>query len=181
MSESEYDDLKNRKKKTNKKSTKKIVGIGICLPDDAWIPTKTSHSKALQYLLKNPHKFSRYQEHWEQCYIFHHVAMNLPFAYEMMFAVPNAGKRAMVERGMLTSQGLRKGVPDIYMDIPTKIYHGLRIELKKTGATNSALSEEQIHWITKYTQLGFSAHAAFGYKQAIDLIYSYLGKNQTLQ
>ncbi|KZX78255.1 hypothetical protein A3715_10330 [Oleiphilus sp. HI0009] len=147
-------------------------------PVDAWTPRDTSHFKALNYLFNHPEEFSAQAEHFEQVYIFHYFEMHYPAVYQGLFAVPNAGKRGMAERGRLSSQGLRKGIPDIFLDIAIEPYHGCRIELKRTGAKSFNVSNEQNDWIRYYNANGYYAKACFGYRDAIDTICSYLNLNK---
>lgn len=145
-------------------------------PEDAWIPRQTPHFKALNYLFKHPGDFSARQEHFEQCFIFHYMEIHHPRVYEMMYAVPNSGRRAKMERGMMSSQGLKKGVPDIILDLPCAGFHGLRIELKRTGGKRSSVSKEQEIWLSKMALNGYKAEVCFGWKEAIDCLLSYIGE-----
>ncbi|MBP9988042.1 MAG: VRR-NUC domain-containing protein, partial [Ruminococcus sp.] len=52
---------------------------------------------------------------------------------EMMFHVPNEGKRSVANGASLKRQGLKKGVPDIFILAPKGKYHGMAIEMKKIG------------------------------------------------
>lgn len=60
--------------------------------------------------------------------------------FEFIHAVPNGGKRDMVTAAKLKAEGVKAGVLDIFVPIPTKDYNGMYLETKtKTGA----LSTEQ--------------------------------------
>ena len=47
-----------------------------------------------------------------------------------LFAIPNGGARSAATGAMLKREGVRKGVPDLLLAVPSKAYHGMFIELK---------------------------------------------------
>ena len=47
-----------------------------------------------------------------------------------MFAIPNGGYRNPREAANLKRQGVKAGVSDIFLPLPTDKYHGLFIEMK---------------------------------------------------
>lgn len=92
---------------------------------------------------------------------------------ELLFHIPNGGYLLSPRSARrLKEQGLKKGYPDIGLDIPRKKFHGLRIELKKIGGR---LSKEQIWWIDQLTAQGYFVPVCFGADAAIDTIKNYLG------
>ena len=50
----------------------------------------------------------------------------------LIYAVPNGGKRHPVVAAKLKAEGVRKGMPDINIDIPIGIHSGMRIEFKSS-------------------------------------------------
>lgn len=54
----------------------------------------------------------------------------MPAINDLTFAIPNAGKRKAKSGALMKSEGMKAGVPDIQVCIPTSKYHGLFIELK---------------------------------------------------
>lgn len=63
----------------------------------------------------------------------------------LMLHVPNGGKRNAAEAARLKAQGVKPGVPDIFLPIPRQGKHGLWIELKRREG--GRLSEHQTEWI----------------------------------
>lgn len=68
----------------------------------------------------------------EQMYLFNWVAFarNTIPEVDMLFHVPNGGSRDRREAARLKAQGVRAGVPDLCLPVPSGAYHGLFIELK---------------------------------------------------
>jgi len=58
----------------------------------------------------------------------------------LLFAVPNGGKRNVREAARLKRQGVRAGIPDLCLAVPTKLHHGAFFELK---AGKNILTETQ--------------------------------------
>lgn len=81
------------------------------------------------------------------------------------------------------SMGKSKGVPDLFIPISNKYYHGLFIELKrqiktlKNGMKSKSVpetSKEQEEWIQKLKEQGYQAVVCYGASEAIDLIEEYM-------
>jgi hypothetical protein len=89
-----------------------------------------------------------------------------------LFAVPNGGQRSARTAARLKAEGVRRGVPDVLLDVPRAGYHGLRIELKKPG--RHSVSLEQREWIAGYQERGYRAEVCVGWIAARDLIVEYL-------
>ena len=91
--------------------------------------------------------------------------------YRMIFAIANGGSRHKLEAINLKRQGVLAGVPDIFIDVPTAKYHGLRIELKvgKNKAT-----DKQKEMIERYNKLGYKAVVCCGADEAIKTLEDYL-------
>ena len=52
---------------------------------------------------------------------------------ELMFAIPNGGERNKIVAGNLKAEGVKAGVLDIFLPVPSKGWHGLFIEMKVAG------------------------------------------------
>lgn len=69
-----------------------------------------------------------------------------PQLRQLLFAIPNGGARNVITGAMLKRQGVRKGIPDLFLSIPkwSKVHerytHGLFIEMK---AGKGKLTQEQ--------------------------------------
>lgn len=73
-------------------------------------------------------------------------------ALGLLFAVPNGGKRDYVTAARMKAEGVKSGVPDIFLPVARGGYHGLWIELK---AGKNTLSAEQQAWRNALTAHGY--------------------------
>ena len=73
----------------------------------------------------------------------------------MLAHIPNEGKRTKSTGAKLKREGLRKGYPDITLDVSRCGYHGLKIELKRIR--NYTITQEQKDWIIKLNEQGYAA------------------------
>lgn len=89
-----------------------------------------------------------------------------------MFHVPNEGRRSMPTAVRLKREGLKRGVPDIFLPVPRGIYHGLFIELK--SQSGGRRSNEQKEWIQFLRSQGYVAEFRNGWQAAAELILKYL-------
>jgi len=93
---------------------------------------------------------------------------------DMLFHVPNGGARNKITAAQLKAEGVKKGVPDLFLMAPRGGYHGLAIELKRKGG--GRVSPEQKDWIERLNAQGYRATVCFGWNDARQTIEAYLGK-----
>ena len=91
-----------------------------------------------------------------------------------LFAVPNGGMRDYIVGARLKSEGMRKGSSDLILDCPRGAYHGLRIEMKRQGATESAKTDEQKEFGDYLTSAGYRFQFCSGADEAIAAITEYM-------
>lgn len=91
---------------------------------------------------------------------------------DMLAHVPNEGKRTKATGARLKREGLRRGYPDIVLDVPRGIYHGLKIELKRRKG--SKITQDQKDWIRKLNAQNYLAAFCYGWEEAWELIHAYL-------
>ena len=83
-----------------------------------------------------------------------------------IFAIPNGGNRNVVTAAMLKAEGVRKGVPDLF--IPEWL---LWIEMKRVKG--GKLSPEQSDWIDYLNDCGHLALIANGFDEAKEIVLDY--------
>lgn len=90
---------------------------------------------------------------------------------DLLYHIPNEGKRNATTGANLKRQGLKKGVPDMCLPVARGGKHGLYIELKRRGGR---VSPEQAWWIKGLNSVGYSACVCYGAVEAIETICKYL-------
>ena len=91
----------------------------------------------------------------------------------MLYAIPNAARRSARQGAWMKAEGLRRGVPDLCLAVPSQGYHGLYIEMKAEGGR---LTQDQKDWLAQLAQHGYKAVRCVGADEAILTIAQYLGK-----
>lgn len=116
-------------------------------------------------------------EHLEQVALFQWARKNLSVHPELdaMFAVPNGGARNPITAKRLKAEGVKAGVPDIFLMAARGGYHGMVIELKRVGG--GRLTAEQCRWLAMLGDEGYLAVVCHGWVEAKDHIIQYLGGN----
>ena len=108
--------------------------------------------------------------------------------FEFAYAVPNGGKRGKREAARLVSEGVKKGVPDVVVPIPTWRSHdgrtmqieycGLYIEFKKPSLEKpmkgTVTNPDQIRYRDYLLSVNYAHFVAFHYLQAIEFTINYL-------
>lgn len=122
----------------------------------------------------------KFEESDEQKKIFKWAKDLEQFIPEMalLHHIPNGQKlggnaqQRMIRGKRLKDEGMKAGVPDICLPIPSGRYHGLYIELKKpSGGT---VSSEQEKWLVALNLQGYLAVVCRGANEAIQTIEDYL-------
>ena len=73
----------------------------------------------------------------------------------------------------MKEQGVKAGVSDIFLPVARRGYHGIYIELKKTGGIVRPTQKE---WIEAVQKEGYYAAVCYGTDAAVELLEWYLNK-----
>lgn len=90
----------------------------------------------------------------------------------LLFHIPNGGARKKSEAARFKAEGVKPGVPDIFLPVARGPWHGLFIELKRQKG--GRISEAQRNWLDDLAGQGYCAVVAFGWKEAAQTIEYYL-------
>ena len=90
---------------------------------------------------------------------------------ELLYHVPNGGKRDARTAAILKRCGVKSGVPDLVLPAARCGYHGLYIELK---AGKNRTSKNQDMWLENLRKQGYFTAVAYGFEEATSLILRYL-------
>jgi len=86
------------------------------------------------------------------------------------FAVPNGGKRHIVVAKKLAEEGVRSGVPDLFIPVPSPTYNGLFLEVKTRIGT---LSNTQKFWANELKLNNFKVVVVRSLEDAIEAWETY--------
>ena len=90
----------------------------------------------------------------------------------LMHHCPNGGSRNAREAHNLRLQGVKPGIPDIFLPCARGQYHGLYIELKRIKGWK--ISAAQIEVMDALAEQGYAVEICYGWEQARDVIMGYL-------
>lgn len=153
----DYQEKRKKKTKPAKKSVERTKVINV-------------HEKALSSLYKNPSLEKGKVEHYEQVRIFDYFYA-YPDVYDLLYSVPNGGLRDAATANSMLQSGQKRGIPDISLDIPKGIYHGLRLELK---VNKNKPTPEQIKKLNLLSKQGYFCIVCYGSSESITAITQYL-------
>ena len=106
----------------------------------------------------------------EQATLFQ-IAAYKQHPWELLFSIPNGGKRHIITAMKLKATGLKPGIPDIFLPVAKHHFHGLFIELKMPGGT---IRPEQKKWHQALRNQGYKVEICYGCDEAIKIITEYL-------
>lgn len=95
------------------------------------------------------------------------------FPYNLIFHIPNGGSRNVLEAKNLKKQGVKPGVPDLFLPFPKNQYYGLFIEMKSTRK-GAKTSEAQNVWLYDLDNLNYKCVVCYGFDEAKNEIDAYL-------
>ncbi len=114
-------------------------------------------------------------EHEEQRALFEWAALSVGEHPELalLFAVPNGGWRAGKTAAILKQEGVKPGVPDVWLPVPRGGKHGLVIEMK-CHKRDSRVRPYQKVWLEALAQQGYQTEVAWDWEQAREQLLTYL-------
>lgn len=90
----------------------------------------------------------------------------------LLFHIPNGGSRGKAEAGRFKAEGVKPGVPDLFLPVARGIHHGLFIELKRQKG--GRVSDAQRQWLDALEGEGYRVAVACGWQEAAEIILDYL-------
>jgi hypothetical protein len=74
----------------------------------------------------------------------------------------------------LKAEGVRAGVPDVFLAVPSGGYHGLFIEMK---TSKGRISDSQVAWFNKLESVGYRCVLCWSWQDAVTAIEEYFKLN----
>lgn len=96
----------------------------------------------------------------------------------LCYHCPNGGSRNAIEAARLKAQGVKAGVPDIFLPCARGEWHGLYIELKRRKG--GRVSEEQREMIRLLIEQKYKAVVCYGWEEAKTVIVEYMNDVATM-
>ena len=91
----------------------------------------------------------------------------------LLYHCPNGGSRNAIEAARLKAQGVKAGIPDIFLPCARGGFHGLYIELKRQKGGRVSIAQKKA--IIALRGQGYRVEVCEGWEQARDVIQEYLG------
>ena len=98
-------------------------------------------------------------------------------ALAYMFAIPNGGLRDVRTATTLKAEGVKAGVPDIFLPYPVQSYSGCFIEMKLKKYRyhkNGGCSEAQLDFMCYAASYGYYRKVCYSWEEARDVLIAYL-------
>lgn len=122
-----------------------------------------------------PDRLSGASEHDEQVRLFKLAAQYQEL--ETMFAIPNGGHRSKATAGRLKAEGVKSGVPDIFLPVKSREYGGMFIEMK---VGRNKPTENQRDYMFNLSAAGYYCTTCYGADDALAEILWYIGKGKNV-
>lgn len=92
---------------------------------------------------------------------------------DLLFAIPNGGARDPITGRILKDEGVKAGVPDIFLALPRNKFHGLWLEMKRQNG--GKLSDAQKLMLRLLAKAGYATAVCRGMEEAARSIRRYMG------
>jgi len=86
---------------------------------------------------------------------------------KLLYHCPNGGTRNKLEAANLKRQGVKAGVPDLFLPVPRSPKHGLFIEMK---VGRNKCTDNQKKWIRNLLEQGYEVKVCYSCEEAIQVI-----------
>ena len=90
----------------------------------------------------------------------------------LLYHIPNGGSRRKSEAGRFKAEGVKAGVPDLFLPAARENFHGLYIEMKRKAG--GRVSADQKVWIDALSKQGYAVRVCLGWEDAARTLEKYL-------
>lgn len=91
---------------------------------------------------------------------------------DLLFHVPNGADRHPAVAAKLKRQGVKRGVPDLFLPVARQGFYGLWIEMKRQKG--GRVSDEQKAWMDALRGQGYMCAVCKGAEEACEVLFWYL-------
>jgi hypothetical protein len=100
---------------------------------------------------------------------------SFPQFKQLLFAIPNGGKRNIITAMTMKREGVVAGVPDLFLSIPRNEFHGFYIEMKHGKNT---LTEQQELFFNSAKKNNYKCEVITSLDQFIREVTYYINSNK---
>lgn len=122
-------------------------------------------------LIQRPRRKPGVEEHLLQCACVQWFRLQYPDYANLLFAVPNGGRRDKVTGGKLKAEGVTAGVSDMILMLPRQGFHAACIEMKTPRGRQS---QQQRQWQRLVAAQGYRYIIVRTVQEFIDQVNGYL-------
>ena len=90
----------------------------------------------------------------------------------LLYHIPNGGSRRKSEAGRFKAEGVKAGVPDLFLPAARGNFHGLYIEMKRKAG--GRVSADQKVLIDALSKQGYAVRVCLGWEDAARTLEEYL-------
>lgn len=90
----------------------------------------------------------------------------------LLMAIPNGGARNAITGAMLKAEGVRAGVPDLFLAFPAGGLHGLFIEMKRARGGATSTAQKIVGELL--SRAGYGVAVCHGWQDARDTVIRYM-------
>lgn len=123
-------------------------------------------------------------EHRVQVQALAALALAFPYAHERIFAIPNGSHRNIITAKKLKMEGVRAGVPDLFLPLASSRFYGLFIEMKVSAPMKTYLAAHQKEERDALLADGYAYSVCRSSCDLLDVVDQYLAgewKNEKMQ
>ena len=93
----------------------------------------------------------------------------------MLYAIPNGGYRNIITGKRLKAEGVKRGIPDLFLPVARGGYNGFYIEVK---TAKGRLSDWQKAWKTPLEEQGYKYSVIRSATDGLNALIDYLGSGE---
>ena len=127
-----------------------------------------------------PRRKPRQTEHAMQCAVIkacRYLERDHP-EVKYLFAIPNGGARHPAVAAKLKAEGVRRGIPDLFLPLPIPgASAGLWIEMKAPGGR---VTQNQDDYLRFLSEVGFTTEVCYSAQAAVDAIRNHLDRRRSV-
>lgn len=99
-----------------------------------------------------------------------HAEIHNDWRWGNVFATPNQAARSFAVAQRMRAEGMRAGVPDVFVAVPCGGYAGLWIEFKRLKAKQTV---PQLQWFRDLRRAGYLCEVCFTAREGTELVFNY--------